>query len=169
MLVFVIILDTHHTQPAHAHTSLISVTRPPFLLQPWLASIFPYRYASIPSSTCFQLPAPSSSTSFASFLLTPPSLFLILHLSSFTTPSSAVSGPGASCGLPYSISHFALPQLPFFSFLPSSRSLSHFYPSPWPPQLTFIHPVNKAADHLDAAGTFCSPPKGKKLFCWCQV
>lgn len=35
---------------------------------------------------------------------------------------------------------FTLPLLPF-SFLPSSCSLSHFYPSPWP-QLVFIHPFN---------------------------
>lgn len=76
---------------------------------------------------------------------------LIFHLSFFTTPSSALSGPGASCGLPYSISHFTLPLLLFFSFLPSLLPFS-FLSFPLTLRLIFIHPVKAAANNR------CNPP-----------
>lgn len=80
-----------------------------------LSSLCPLFHPSFMSLTFFLSPSLSSSSSstfsfsFSLPLLNLPPL-LLLH------PPSAVSGPGASCGLPYSISHFYPSSTPFLIF-----------------------------------------------------
>lgn len=108
----------------------------PFLIPSLRPSPQPSHPPNALCSTWAASPSLSAPPGFLSLHLLFPSHSLIFHLSSFS--SSAVSGPGASCGLPYSISHFYPSSTPFlfltlslfsFSFLSFPLTLAHIYTS----------------------------------------
>lgn len=122
--------------PLRIISSVLFFPCSPFLIPSLRPSPHPSHPPDALCSTRAASPSLSAPPGFLSFHLLFPSHSLIFHLSSFS--SSAVSGPGASCGLPYSISHFYPSSTPFlfltlslfsFSFLSFPLTLAHIYTS----------------------------------------